>query len=124
MTATAAYEAYTQNSVQIESPEKLIEMLYEGIIRFVSQAKKAIEHNDIEKKTYWINRATAIFVELINTLDHERGGEVSYYLEGLYNQQIKFMMEANIENKTEKLDIVLHVTKELLEAWREIHDTL
>jgi flagellar protein FliS len=120
MTAAAAYETYTQNNIQIESPEKLIEMLYEGIIRFGSLAKKAIELGDIEKRAYWTNRAIAIFVELINSLDAEKGGDVAYYLEGLYNQQIKFLTEANIENSPEKIEIVLKVTRTLLEAWREV----
>ncbi len=120
MTAATAYATYTQNNVQIESPEKLIEMLYEGIIRFCSLAKKSIEHGDIEKRVYWINRTIAIFVELINSLDSKRGGEVSHYLNGLYNQQIKFLNESNAQNSAKHLDIVIHVTKELLEAWREV----
>ncbi len=120
MTAAAAYDTYRQNNVQIESPEKLIEMLYEGIIRFASLAIKAIENGDIEKRTYWINRTIAIFVELINSLDPDKGGEVAYYLEGLYNQQIKFLTESNIENSPEKIEIVLKVTRTLLEAWREV----
>jgi len=119
MTAARAYSTYTQNNIQIESPEKLIEMLYEGILRFCSQAKKAIENNDIEKKVYWINRAIAVFSELIISLDAERGGEIAYYLEGLYAQQIKFLNECNIKNDTKSLDTVMNVTKELLEAWRE-----
>jgi len=119
MTAARAYSTYTQNNVQIESPEKLIEMLYEGILRFCSQAKKAIENNDIEKRVYWINRAIAVFSELIVSLDAERGGEIAYYLEGLYAQQIKFLNECNINNDVKSLDIVMNVTKELLEAWRE-----
>ncbi len=120
MTAAAAYNTYTQNNIQIESPEKLIEMLYEGIIRFCSMAKKSIEQGDIEKRVYWTNRAVAIFVELINSLDAERGGEVSHYLGGLYNQQIKFLNESNAQNSCEYLDVVINVTKELLEAWREV----
>ena len=119
MTAARAYSTYTQNNIQIESPEKLIEMLYEGILRFCSQAKKAIENNDIEKRVYWINRAIAVFSELIVSLDAKRGGDIAYYLEGLYAQQIKFLNECNINNDPKSLDIVMNVTKELLEAWRE-----
>jgi flagellar protein FliS len=94
-------------------------MLYEGAIRFCALAKKSIENNDIEKRAYWTNRAIAIFVELINSLDADKGGDVAIYLQGLYNQQIKFLLESNMENDPEKLDIVIHVLKELLEAWRE-----
>lgn len=119
MTAAAAYNTYTENNIQIESPEKLIEMLYEGIIRFASLAKKAIEMGNIEKKVYFINRTSAIFVELINSLDADKGGDIAHYLEGLYDQQIKFLAEANLENDPEKIDIVLNVTRTLLETWRE-----
>lgn len=48
MKSNLAYAAYSRNNVSIESPEKLIEMLYEGILRFAAQARKAIENGDIE----------------------------------------------------------------------------
>ncbi|RDU71189.1 flagellar export chaperone FliS [Helicobacter brantae] len=116
-----AYNLYQQNSVTIESPVKLVEMLYEGILRFASQAKRYIEADDIEKKIYYINRTTDIFSELLNTLDYERGGEVAHYLSGLYTHQIKLLAQANIRNDGEKIDTVIRVAKGLLDAWREIN---
>ena len=116
-----AYNLYQQNSVTIESPVKLVEMLYEGILRFASQAKRYIEAEDIEKKIYYINRTTDIFSELLNTLDYERGGEVAHYLSGLYTHQIKLLAQANIRNDGEKIDTVIRVAKGLLDAWREIN---
>lgn len=115
------YQAYAQNSIRVDSSEKLIEMMYEGILKFTSLAKKSIEDNDIEKKVYWLNRSSEIFIELATSLDYKKGGDVALYLNGLYSQQLKFLTDANFENDTEKIDIVLNVTKELLEAWREIH---
>jgi len=114
-----ALNSYNQNNINIESPEKLIEMLYEGALKFTSFAKKAIEKGDIEKKVYWINRTINIFTELLISLDIEKGGEIALYLNGLYEQQIKFLTEANAENNSEKLDIVINVLKGLLEAWKE-----
>lgn len=116
-----AYSLYQQNSMTIESPAKLVEMLYEGILRFASQAKRYIEAEDIEKKIYYINRTTDIFSELLNTLDYDRGGEVAHYLSGLYTHQIKLLAQANIRNDGEKIDIVIRVAKGLLDAWREIN---
>ncbi|NWF66224.1 MAG: flagellar export chaperone FliS, partial [Campylobacterales bacterium] len=97
------------------------EMLYEGILRFSNQAKKAIEINDVEKKVYWINRVVAIFAELLNSLDFKNGADTAYYLNGLYAHQIQLMSEANVNNDTKKIDMVIKVTKGLLEAWREVH---
>ena len=110
-----------QNSVTVESPAKLIEMLYEGILRFTALAKRAIDGEDIEKKIYYINRTTDIFTELLNSLDYQRGGDVAHYLTGLYTHQIKLLTQANAENNKEKIDIVIKVARGLLEAWREIH---
>lgn len=121
MRSANAYSLYQQNSVSVESPAKLIEMLYEGILRFASIAKRHIEAEDIEKKIYYINRVTDIFTELLNILDYEKGGEVATYLTGLYTHQIKLLTQANVENNGEKIDIVINVAKGLLEAWREIH---
>lgn len=118
MYSNLAYSTYSQNNVSIESPEKLIKMLYEGILRFASQAKKAIEDGNIEKRTYWINRTSAIFAELIHSLNYD-GGQVAYYLQGLYTYQLQLLAEANRKNDTSKLNEVILVARGLLEAWKD-----
>ena len=119
MNNALAYNTYAQNDIRVESPQKLIEMLYEGILRFNMQAKRAISLNDIEKRTYWINRSTAILSELLNNLNFDVEGDVSNYLHGLYSHQLQTLSEANLENDTERIDQVNKVVKGLLEAWRE-----
>jgi len=118
MRSNLAYSAYSQNSVSIESSEKLIKMLYEGVLKFASQAKKSIEFKETEKKVYWINRTTAIFSELLNSLNYD-GGEIAHYLSGLYTHQIKLLSEANINDDIKKLEEVITVTKILLKTWNE-----
>jgi len=113
-----AHNIYAQNNVGIESPAKLIEMLYEGVLRFNAQAKKAIKDKDVEKRVYWMNRSTAIITELVATLDMNQGN-ISQYLEGLYNYQIQLISDAGNENSSTKLDECSNVFKVLLEAWRE-----
>ena len=115
----SALDTYAQNNVAIESPTKLIEMLYEGILRFNAQAKKAIKDKDIEKKIYWANRSISIIVELIAVLDVSQG-KVSAYLNGLYNYQIHLLSDAILKGDTDKIDEVSKVFKGLLEAWREV----
>ncbi|EAK6879979.1 TPA: flagellar export chaperone FliS [Campylobacter jejuni] len=122
MQNSLAYNAYSQNQAGIESPQKLIEMLYEGILRFCSRAKVAIRNEDIEQRVYFVKRTTAIFIELINTLDYEKGGDVAHYLSGLYTREIQLLSLANLENNEERINEVINVTKGLLEAWREVHN--
>ena len=118
MNAGMAYQTYAQNNVAVESPTKLIEMRYEGVLRFNNQAKKAIQEGDIEKRVYWTNRSIAIITELIAVLDHSQG-DVAAYLEGLYNYQISLLTDAGLENDEAKLDECTNVFRGLLEAWRE-----
>lgn len=118
MQTNLAYQAYNQNNMGIESPEKLITMLYEGILRFIYRAKKAMDDDDIENKVLFLNKTSAIFFELINSLDMNQGA-VSQYLNGLYARQIQLIAEANLKNDKAPLDEVIHVTRELLDAWRD-----
>ncbi len=115
---TRAYMAYSQNHTAVETPEKLIEMLYEGLLKFTSLAKRAIEEGDYETKSKWINRSTDIFIELISSLSND-GTEMTAYLSGLYMHQIKSLNRANIDNSTAQLDTIIHVVRVLLETWRE-----
>ena len=117
-----AHNIYAQNNVGIESPTKLIEMLYEGVLRFNAQAKKAVKDGDFEKRVYWTNRSVAIITELISVLDHTQPGDISNYLDGLYNYQIQLLAVAGIENSIDKFDECSNVFKVLLEAWRETED--
>jgi len=110
---------YNQANINIENPAKLILMLYEGALRFANFAKKAIKDKNVEDKVKYINKTSDIFVELINSLDFEKGGQIAYYLNGLYAYQIELLAKANAENKTEYIDQVIHVIKELIEAWKE-----
>jgi len=118
MYGNLAHNIYAQNNIGIESPAKLIEMLYEGVLRFNAQAKKAIKDENVEKRVYWINRSIAIITELLVTLDRKQG-DVSLYLEGLYNYEVRLLTDASIDKNIEKLDEVSNVFKGLLEAWRE-----
>jgi flagellar protein FliS len=122
----SSINAYKQNSMNVTSKSKLVEMMYEGILRFLSQAKNSAKVDNIEKKVYWINRAIAIYGEFIAILDYDKGGEVSHYLNGLYAHQIKTLSESiafSGDTKQDGIDIIdksINITKELLEAWSDV----
>jgi len=119
MTYNKALNSYNQMNINIDRPEKLILMLYEGALRFANFAKKAIRENSVENKAKYIIKVSNIFIELINSLDFEKGGDVAYYLNGLYTHQLKLLAKANLENDEKYLDDVIRVLKGLIEAWKE-----
>ena len=116
-----AINAYNQNNAQVESPQRLIEMLFEGILRFNAQAKKAFNDENIEKRIYWLNRSAAIFGELINSIDMNAEGTTSEYLQGLYAHQLQRINDANMQEDVTIIDEINTVVRGLLDAWREVN---
>ena len=111
-------DVYNQQAAVTEDPYMLILKLYEGLMRYLSFIKEAINEDDIEEKFTYINKSIAIFDELRNILDFE-GGDVAYYLDGLYLYQIETLFSAGIDNNLTAIDQVAKVVKGLTEAWKD-----
>src|SRR2546426_6669395 len=67
---------YEDTAVQTSSPEKLVVLLYEGVINFLRQAVTATQSRNIEQKRQSVDRALAVIQHLQSTLDRDRGGAV------------------------------------------------
>ena len=111
-------EVYHQQSATTDDPYMLILKLYEGLMKYLSFIENAIDIDDIEEKFEYINRSIAIFDELRNILDFD-GGDVAYYLDGLYLYQIETLFSAGIDNNLNSIAQVKKVVKGLIEAWKE-----
>lgn len=111
-------EAYQQQNAVSDDPYLLVLKLYEGLLKYLSFVKSSMESGDIEAKFTNINKAVAIFDELRNVLDFE-GGDVSYYLDGLYLYQIETLFSAGIDDNINSVNQVIKVTQGLIDAWKE-----
>ena len=111
-------DVYNQQNAVSDDPYVLILKLYEGIIKYLSFVKNAMEEGDIEAKFTYINKTIAIFDELRNVLDFD-GGDVAYYLDGLYLYQIETLFSAGIDDNVNAVNQVMKVAQGLIEAWKE-----
>ena len=111
-------EVYNQQNAISDDPYILVLKLYEGLIKYLSFVRSAIEENNIETKFTYINKSIAIFDELRNVLDFD-GGEVAYYLDGLYLYQIETLFSAGIDDNINAVNQVMKVTQGLIDAWKE-----
>jgi flagellar secretion chaperone FliS len=109
---------YNQQAATTEDPYMLILKLYEGLLKYLSFIEVSIENDSIEEKFEYINKSIAIFDELRNILDFD-GGDVAYYLDGLYLYQIETLFSAGIDNNLTSIAQVKKVVKGLIEAWKE-----
>lgn len=111
-------EMYNQQAATTDDPYMLILKLYEGLLRYLSFIESAIEQEEIETKFEYINKCIAIFDELRNILDFD-GGDVAYYLDGLYLYQIETLFSAGVDNNLNAIAQVKKVVTGLIEAWKE-----
>lgn len=111
-------EVYNQQNAMTDDPYMLILKLYEGLLKYLSFVKNAMEDDNIELKFQYINKSIAIFDELRNILDFD-GGDVAYYLDGLYLYQIETLFSAGVNDNINSVEQVMKVVKGLIEAWKE-----
>ncbi|WP_449621903.1 flagellar export chaperone FliS [Robertmurraya sp. Marseille-Q9965] len=112
------YETYQQNAVLTASPGELTLMLYNGCIKFIHLAKKAIREQDIEAKHVNITKTQNIISELIVTLNLDF--EISHDMSRLYDYMNRRLIEANIKNKEEILNEVEDLVIEFRDTWKEV----
>ncbi len=112
------YQTYTNNAVTTASPGELTLMLYNGCLKFINQAKKAIASKDIEAKNTNIQKAQAIIQELMVTLNMEVA--VSESLLSLYDYLNRRLIEANIKNDAAILEEVEGFVTEVRDTWKEV----
>jgi flagellar protein FliS len=112
-----AYRQYKVNSIMLASPEKLLIMMYDGIIRFINNSKAAIREADIKKAHENITKAQDIISELNMCLDMEY--DVSQGLSCIYDYIHSRLVDANIKKDAAILEEIEPIVMELKETWQE-----
>jgi len=115
MAVNKAYTAYKTASVSNSKPEDLVMMLYTGLVRFIMQAQKAIEADEIEKAHENITRAQNIIAELEASLNMEY--EISHNMMLLYDYLYRRLVDANVKKDRGILDEVLKFAVEFRDTW-------
>ena len=119
-TSIKKYKNSFADNVTDADPHTLITIIFQHVLINSAVAKGAIERKEIETKSKAIIKAIALVGELQDSLDMEKGGEISVTLFDLYQYIIGCLTEANIENKSDKLDEVTALISDIKEAWEAI----
>lgn len=111
------FDQYKEQKIMTAKPEELTLMLYEGLVKFLKQAKIFIEQNNIEKINNSIIRSQDIIDELNITLNMDY--EISKNLRSLYIYMNDKLVDANIKKDKDSIDTVLELAKDLKDTWKE-----
>ncbi|AXK56335.1 MULTISPECIES: flagellar export chaperone FliS [Pseudomonas] len=102
------------------SPHRLVQMLMEGGLDRIAQAKGAMERKDIANKGVFIGKAIGIIGGLREGLDLENSMDTLGDLDGLYTYMMKRLTEANIKTDPKILDEVADLLRTVKEGWDAI----
>jgi len=116
MAQTNPYDKYLESRITTASKEELTLMLYDGALKFCTQAIAALEAKEVEKSGSLIIRIENIIREFQLTLDHKY--EVTKNLDSLYEYIHRRLVEANLEKSVEILEEMQFLLRELRDMWK------
>ena len=124
MNNQAALKSYAKvqyrSDVEIASPHRLIDMLYQGAIERIVQAKGAMQYGNIELKGKKINSAISIVGGLRESLNTDVGGELAHNLDNLYVYIQQILAAAHAKNDEAKLEEAATLLGDMQNAWKQI----
>ena len=98
---------------------RLLLILYEGAITFLHEAERRMRQGDVVKARLSQARAFEIISELMNTLNHQAGGEISSHLLRLYAFMLHHLAEGNVRNDPQRFAEVARLLTILHDAFAE-----
>lgn len=108
---------YLENDVLSRPKEWLVPLLYEHLITSLNRATFQIESRDLAGKAASLDKASRIVLELLGSLDYERGGEIAVSLASLYSFFVGEIHAAGRTLDTTNLKRLVVMATELHEAW-------
>jgi flagellar protein FliS len=116
------FDQYRETQIKTASPGRLLLMLYDGAVRFINVALKALqtEPKDLEIAHNNIIKVQNIITELTITLNMEKGGEIAVNLKEIYSFMRNHLVEANLKKDYNILIEVKSLIEELRDGWREV----
>jgi len=109
---------YKNQQVMTAPPEELTLMLYNGVIRFVTESILALEQGNLEKANNTNLRAQDIVREFMSTLDMQY--EISHNLMALYDYIEFRLVQGNLKKDKEQLAEARDMLQELRNTWVEV----
>ena len=113
-------QAYQKAAVNTVDQRKLILMLYDGAIKFLTHAVEKMQKNEVYEAHTNLIRGKSIIAELLSSLNLENGGDIARNLQRLYAYMFNELIDANLNKDPERVQRVVRLLKELRTAWLDL----
>lgn len=119
--ANAYRQVGNETAVASASPHRLIEMLFDGCMDALAQARGALRNGQVEVKVRALSRAARIVDEgLRAALDMRDGGTLAADLHALYGYLSMRLTAANLRNDESAIEECQRLLTPLRDAWHAI----
>ena len=119
---TQKIDSYKKSQVETVDQLSLILMLYNRAILLLGKAREEISEKKHEEKHESLTKACNIVLELMQSLDQDKGGEIAASLSRLYSFVIREILDADTNLNIKALDMAITTLSELRTSWEGIKD--
>ncbi len=113
-------QAYQKAAVNTVDQRKLILMLYDGAIKFLSHAIEKMDKGEVYEAHTNLIKGKSIIAELLASLNLDNGGDIARNLQRLYAYMFNELIDANLNKDSQRVQGVVHLLKELRTAWQNL----
>lgn len=113
-------DAYKKAAVATTDQGKLIVMLYDGAIKFLTLALDRMEKRDAFGVNTNMIKGKSIIAELMASLNLEKGGDIAANLQRLYTYMFNQLIDANVNKDPGKVSHVIDLLRDLRSGWQGI----
>ena len=107
----------TQSEIHDASPHRLIQLLMEGGLSRIAQARGCMERGEMLEKAKLIAKAMDIIAGLREGLDFKKGGQLALDYARLYDYMTRRLVEANRKNSLKMMEEVTGLLLQLKMGW-------
>jgi len=114
-----AYASYRERQIMTAPPEYLVALIYKEAILHCKKALEYFNTKDISAISNSIIKVESLIIELLSSLDEEKGGEIAKNLKTLYLYMYRLLVDANVKKNEAGVKEVLSLLEELSATWDE-----
>lgn len=119
-------KAYTAGNLEADlasaDPHRVIQLMMQGCLERLAQAKGAIERNDMEGKSVAISKAQGLLHGLQDALDLSQG-KMAEDLYGLYAYMDERVWDASLARDVAPLDEVMGLMVTIKSGWDQLPES-
>lgn len=106
--------------LSVATPHRVLQMMYEGLLERLAQAKGAIEIQDLAAKSERLSKAVGIINGLQMSIDKSVDPEMGQRLSEMYDYMKQRLNDASLSLDTAAIDEVIELIIPIKEAWDNI----